>query len=147
MVLLSRDGARLPGVPNLVPTPGFEGHPPVLGTRDCRDLPDVPAVVEVVNGVLRTNTLGGPAGAQAKTGKRKTLRMQVAFAAHQTRLARRYPAGRHERALLVTDNAPCTGEGRSTRRRNVVGRSRKSSTVQQLFRATSTPLPPPPANL
>ena len=40
------------------------------------------------------------------TGKSKTRRMQVAFAAHLRHVARIYPAERHERVVLIIDNAP-----------------------------------------
>ena len=61
MVLLSRDEARFPMVPALCSTLGVKGHRPVVGTRDCKDLLYVLAVVNVVTGVLHANTLESPA--------------------------------------------------------------------------------------
>ncbi len=93
-------------VPTLGPTLGVKGHRPVVGTRDCKDLLYVLAVVNVVTGVLHANTLESPARAKQKTGKSKTRRMQEAFAAHLRHVARLYPAAEHERLVLIIDNAP-----------------------------------------
>jgi transposase len=79
---------------------------PTVGTRDCKDLLYVLAVVNVITGVLHANTLESPARAKAKTGRSKTRRMQEAFAAHLRHIARLYPAGRHKRVVLIIDNAP-----------------------------------------
>ena len=106
MALLSRDEARFPMVPTLGPTLGVKGHRPVVGTRDCKDLLYVLAVVNVVTGALHASTLESPARAKATTGKSKTRRMQEAFAAHLRHVARLYSAGRHERVVLIIDNAP-----------------------------------------
>lgn len=105
MVLLSRDEARFPMVPTLGPTLGVKGHRPVVGTRDCKDLLYVLAVVNVVTGVLHANTLESPARAKQVTGKSKTRRMQEAFAAHLRHVARLYPA-EPKRVVLIIDNAP-----------------------------------------
>src|SRR4051794_4352035 len=93
-------------VPTLCSTLGVKGHRPVVGTRDCKDLLYVLAVVNVVTGVLHANTLESPARAEAKTGKSKTRRMQEAFAAQLRHVARLYPAERHKRLVLIIDNAP-----------------------------------------
>lgn len=93
-------------VPTLGPTLGVEGHRPILGTKDCKDLLYVLAVVDVVTGVLHANTPESPARSKAKTGKSKTRRMQEAFAAHLRHVARLYPADRHARVVPVIDNAP-----------------------------------------
>jgi transposase len=93
-------------VPTLGPTLGVKGHRPTVGTRDCKDLLDVLAVVNVVTGVLHANTLESPARAKAKAGKSKTRRMQEAFASHLRHIARLYPAGEHTRVVLIIDNAP-----------------------------------------
>jgi transposase len=106
LVLLSQDEARFPMVPTLGPTLGVKGHRPVVGTRDCKDLLYVSAVLNVVTGALHANTLESPAKAKAKTGKSKTRRMQEAFASHLRHVARLYPADRHKRVVLVIDNAP-----------------------------------------
>jgi hypothetical protein len=93
-------------VPTLGPALGVKGHRPVVGTRDCKDLLYVLAVVDVVTGVLHANTLESPARAKATTGKSKTRRMQEAFAAHLRHVARLYPAREHKRVVLIIDNAP-----------------------------------------
>jgi transposase len=93
-------------VPTLGPTLGVKGHRPIVGTKDCKDLLYVLAVVNVVTGVLHANTLESPARSKAKTGKSKVRRMQEAFAAHLRHVARLYPAERHPRVVLIVDNAP-----------------------------------------
>jgi transposase len=93
-------------VPTLCSTPGVEGHRPTVGTRGCKDLLYVLAVVNVATGVLHANTLESPARAKQRTGKSKTRRMQEAFASHLRHIARPYPAERHERAVLIIDDAP-----------------------------------------
>ena len=106
MVLLSQDEARFPMVPTLCSTLGVNGHRPTVGTRDCKDLLYVLAVVNVVTGALHANTLASPARAEQATGKSKTRRMQEAFAVHLRHVARLYPAEQHERVVLIIDNAP-----------------------------------------
>jgi transposase len=106
LVLLSQDEARFPMVPTLGPTLGVKGHRPVVGTRDCKDLLSVFAVVNVVTAALHCNTLESPARAKQKTGKSKTRRLQEAFADHLRHIARSYPADRHKRVVLIIDNAP-----------------------------------------
>jgi transposase len=106
LVLLSQDEARFPMVPTLCSTLGVKGHRPIVGTRDCKDLLYVLAVVDVVTGVLHANTLESPARAKAKTGKSKTRRMQEAFAAQLRHVARLYPAEGHKRVVLIIDDAP-----------------------------------------
>ncbi|MDB5348935.1 MAG: uncharacterized protein JWN86_182 [Planctomycetota bacterium] len=103
---LSQDEARFPMVPTLGPTLGVKGHRPVVGTRDCKDLLYVLAVINAVTGVLHANTPESPARAKAKTGKSKTRRMQEAFASHLRHVARLYPAGEHKRVVVIIDNAP-----------------------------------------
>jgi transposase len=93
-------------VPTLGPTLGVKGHRPAVGTRDCRDLLYVLAVVNVVTGLLHANTLESPSRSKAKTGQSKVRRMQEAFAAHLRHVARLYPADRHARVVLIIDNAP-----------------------------------------
>jgi hypothetical protein len=93
-------------VPTLGPTLGVKGHRPVVGTRDCKDLLYVLAVVNAATGVLHANTLESPARAKQATGKSKTRRMQEAFAAHLRHVARLYPAAEHKRVVLIIDNAP-----------------------------------------
>jgi transposase len=105
-VLLSQDEARFPMVPTLGPTLGVKGHRPTVGTRDCQDLLYVLAVVNVITGVLHANTLESPADAKRRTGQSKTRRLQEAFAGHLRHVTRLYPADRHERVVLIIDNAP-----------------------------------------
>jgi transposase len=106
LVLLSQDEARFPMVPTLGPTLGVKGHRPMVGTRDCKDLLYVLAVVNVVTGVLHTNTLESPARAKQTTGRSKTRRLQEAFAAHLRHIGRLYPATKSKRVVLIIDNAP-----------------------------------------
>jgi transposase len=106
LVLLSQDEARVPMVPTLGPTLGVKGHRPTVGTRDCKDLLYVFAVVNVVTASLHSNLLESPADAKRKTGLSKTRRMQEAFAAHLRHIARTYPAAKHKRVVLIIDNAP-----------------------------------------
>jgi hypothetical protein len=93
-------------VPTPGPTLGVKGHRPIVGTRGCKDLLYVLAVVNVATGVLHANTLESPTRSKAKTGKSKVRRMQEAFAAHLRHVARLYPAERHARVVLIVDNAP-----------------------------------------
>jgi transposase len=106
LVLLSQDEARFPMVPTLCSTLGVKGHRPIVGTRDCKGLLYVLAVVNVVTGALHANTLESPARAKAATGRSKTRRMQEAFAAQLRHVARLYPAEVHKRVVLIIDNAP-----------------------------------------
>jgi transposase len=106
LVLLSQDEARFPMVPTLGAALGVKGHRPTVGTRDCKDLLSVFAVVNVVTAALHCNILESPARARRVTGKSKTRRMQEAFAAHLRHVGRAYPKGKHERVVLIIDNAP-----------------------------------------
>jgi transposase len=103
---LSQDEARFPMVPTLAATLGVKGHRPLVGTRDCKDLLYVLAVVNLVSAAVHTNTLESPQNAKKRTGKSKTRRMQEAFAAHVRHVGRVYPRERHARVVLVIDNAP-----------------------------------------
>src|SRR3954468_254315 len=106
LVLLSQDEARFPMVPTLSAALGVKGHRPMVGTRDCKDLLYVLAVVNVVTGVLHANTLESPARAKQTTGHSKTRRLQEAFAAHLRHIGRLYPAAKSKRVVLIIDNAP-----------------------------------------
>ena len=106
LVLLSQDEARFPMVPTLSATLGVKGFRPEVGTRDCKDLFYVFAVINVVTAALHSNTMASPARAKQKTGKSKTRRMQEAFAAHLRHVGRTYPRVKHKRVVLVIDNAP-----------------------------------------
>lgn len=106
IVLLSQDEARFPMVPTLAATLGVKGHRPTVGTRDCKDLLDVFAVVNLANAALHANTLESPKDAKKRTGLNKTRRMQAAFADHLRHVGRMYPSASHPRVVLVIDNAP-----------------------------------------
>lgn len=106
LVLLSQDEARFPMVPTLGATLGVKGFRPTVGTRDCKDLFYVLAVVNVVTAALHCNTLESPARAKQTTGKSKTRRMQEAFASHLRHVGQMYPQEKHKRVVLIIDNAP-----------------------------------------
>jgi hypothetical protein len=105
-VLLSQDEARFQMVPTLQATLGVKGHRPTVGTRDCKDVLYVFAVMDLISGVLHTNTLESLQAANRKTGESKTRRMQRAFADHLRHVGRMYPADRFARVVLLIDNAP-----------------------------------------
>lgn len=77
-----------------------------MGTRDCKDLLYVLAVVNLVSAAVHANTLESPKNAKKRTGQSKTRRMQEAFADHLRHVGRVYPRERHPRVALVLDNAP-----------------------------------------
>ena len=93
-------------VPTLRATLGVKGHRPLVGTRDCEDVLYVFAVMDLVSGVLHTNTLESLQAANRKSGESKTRRMQRAFADHLRHVGRIYPADRFARVVLLIDNAP-----------------------------------------
>ena len=93
-------------VPTLAATLGVKGHRPLVGTRDCKDLLYVLAVVNLVSAAVHANTLESPKDAKQRTGKGKTRRLQEAFAHHLRHVGRVYPRERHPRVVLVIDNAP-----------------------------------------
>ena len=93
-------------VPTLAATLGVKGHRPTVGTRDCKDLLYVLAVVNLVTAAVHANTLECPKNAKKKTGLSKTRRMQEAFASHLRHVGRMYPRERHTRVVILIDNAP-----------------------------------------
>lgn len=93
-------------VPTLAATLGVKGHRPTVGTRDCKDLLYVFAVINLITAAVHSNTLESPKEAKKQTGKSKTRRMQEAFAAHLRHVGRVYPRDKHPRVVLVIDNAP-----------------------------------------
>jgi len=93
-------------VPTLQATLGVKGHRPKVGTRDCKDLLYVFAVVNLVSAALHTNTLESPKGAKKGTGQSKTRRMQEAFADHLRHVGQVYPRDTHKEVVLLIDNAP-----------------------------------------
>jgi transposase len=106
LVLLSQDEGRFPMVPTLGPTLGVKGHRPLVGTRDCKDLLYVFAVVNLVSAALHSNTLESPKDAKKKTGQSKTRRLQQAFADHLRHVGRVYPQQQYPEVVLLSDNAP-----------------------------------------
>ncbi|MCE9566800.1 MAG: transposase [Planctomycetes bacterium] len=93
-------------VPTLAATLGVKGHRPTVGTRDCKDLLYVFAVVNLVSAAIHANTLESPKDAKKKTGKSKTRRMQEAFADHLRHVGRMYRRENSKRVVLLIDNAP-----------------------------------------
>jgi transposase len=93
-------------VPTLQATLGVKGHRPLVGTRDCKDVLYVFAVLNLISGVLHTNTLESLQAANRQSGASKTRRMQRAFAAHLRHVGRMYPKEQYPRVVLLLDNAP-----------------------------------------
>jgi hypothetical protein len=93
-------------VPTLAATLGVKGHRPVVGTRDCKDVLYVFAVLNLLSGAVHANTLESLQAANRKSADSKTRRMQRAFADHLRHVGRMYPRGRFERVVLTIDNAP-----------------------------------------
>jgi hypothetical protein len=93
-------------VPTLAATLGVKGHRPLVGTRDCKDLLYVFAVVNLASAAVHANTLESPQNAAKKTGLSKTRRMQQAFADHLRHIGRVYPREEYPRVVLLIDNAP-----------------------------------------
>ena len=104
--MISQDEARFPLVPTLHTTLGVKGHRPVVGTWDNKDLVYSFAAMNVVSGQLTTRLVESPAKAKRQTGLSKTVRLQHAFAAHLSDLARTYPASLGKPVLGTIDNAP-----------------------------------------
>ena len=105
-MLLSQDEARFPMVPTLAATLGVKGHRPIVGTRDCKDVLYVFAVLNLISGALHANTLESLQASNRKSGQGKTRRMQEAFAAHLRHVGRMYPQEQFRRVVLTIDNAP-----------------------------------------
>jgi len=93
-------------VPTLTATLGVKGHRPVVGTRDCKDVLYVFAVLNLLTGAVHANTLESLQAANRKKKESKTRRMQRAFADHLRHVGRVYPADKHRRVVLTIDNAP-----------------------------------------
>jgi hypothetical protein len=93
-------------VPTLTATLGVKGHRPAVGTRDCKDVLYVFAVLNLLTGAVHANTLESLQAANRKAKESKTRRMQRAFADHLRHVGRVYPAAGHERVVLTIDNAP-----------------------------------------
>ena len=103
---MSQDEARFPMVPTLTATLGVKGHRPTAGTRDCKDLLYVFAVVNLLSAAVHSNTLESPKDVKKRTGKSKTRLLQEAFADHLRHVGRSYPAHRCPEVVLLIDNAP-----------------------------------------
>jgi hypothetical protein len=67
LLLLSQDEARFSMVPTLTATPGVKGHPPTAGTRDCKDLLYVLAVIDVITAAVHANLVESPASLGSST--------------------------------------------------------------------------------
>jgi transposase len=93
-------------VPTLQATLGVKGHRPTVGTRDCKDLLYVFAVVNLITAAIHSNTLESPARVKQKTGKSKTARLQEAFAFHLRHVAKAYPRHKYKEVVILIDNAP-----------------------------------------
>ena len=107
LVLLSQDEARFPMVPTLAATLGVKGHRPVVGTRDCKDLLYVFAVVNLVTGGAARQHAGEPGAGQAEDrararpgGCRRRSPPTCGTSAGCTR------PSEHKRVVLIIDNAP-----------------------------------------
>src|SRR5438093_13502745 len=93
-------------VPSLAATLGVKGHRPLVGTRDCKDLLYVFAVVNLISAALHSNTLESPKDAKKRTGQSKTRRLQEAFANHLRHIGRVYPRHQYPAVVILLDNAP-----------------------------------------
>ena len=74
LVLLSQDEARFAMVATLAAALGVKGFRLAVGTRNCKDLLYVLAVINVVTGAVHSTTLESPARDKQKTGKSKESR-------------------------------------------------------------------------
>jgi hypothetical protein len=92
--------------PTLAATLGVKGHRPVVGTRDCKDVLYVFAVLNLLSGAVHANTLESLQAANRKSTEGKTRRMQRAFADHLRHVGRMYPPEKFKRVVLTIDNAP-----------------------------------------
>jgi hypothetical protein len=93
-------------VPTLAATLGVKGHRPVVGTRDCKDVLYVFAVLNLLSGAVHANTLESLQKDNRKGRDSKTRRMQRAFADHLRHVGKMYPRHKNPRVVLTIDNAP-----------------------------------------
>jgi hypothetical protein len=93
-------------VPTLAATLGVKKHRPTVGTRDCKDLLYVFAVINLISAAIHTNTLESPARSKQKTGKSKTRRLQEAFADHLRHVGKIYSQPKYPEVVILIDNAP-----------------------------------------
>ena len=103
---MSQDEGRFPMVPTLAATLGVKGHRPTAGTRDCKDLLYVFAVVNLLDAAVHSNTLESPKDVKKQTGKSKTRLLQEAFADHLRHVGRVYPAQRYPEVVRLIDKPP-----------------------------------------
>nr|WP_246173437.1 hypothetical protein [Limnoglobus roseus] len=123
-------------VPTLTATLGVKGHRPVVGTRDCKHLLYVFAVVNVITAALHANTLDSPKDAKAKTGRSKTRRLQDAFAARLCRSpGRTRPTGTG--GWSSSSTTPRGTAGRQSTRRWRTTRTWRSTGCQVTARAST----------
>jgi hypothetical protein len=93
-------------VPTLAATLGVKGQRPVVGTRDCKDVLYVFAVLNLISGAVHSNTLESLQAQNRKSKDSKTRRMQHAFADHLRHVGQMYPKEENKRVVLTIDNAP-----------------------------------------
>ena len=93
-------------VPTLQATLGVKGHRPMIGTRDCKDVLYVFAVLNLISGAVHATTVESLQKENRKSEDSKTRRMQRAFADHLRHVGRAYPKEKHTRVVLTIDNAP-----------------------------------------
>jgi hypothetical protein len=93
-------------VPTLTATLGVKGHRPIVGTRDCKDVLYVFAVLNLLSGAVHANTLESLQKENLESEDSKTRRMQRAFADHLRHVGKMYPKGGNKRVVLTIDNAP-----------------------------------------
>jgi transposase len=93
-------------VPTLAATLGVKGHRPVVGTRDCKDVLYVFAVLNLLSGAVHANTLESLQKDNRRNRDSKTRRMQRAFAGHLRHVGKVYPRHKNPRVVLTIDNAP-----------------------------------------
>lgn len=103
---LSQDEAPFQMVPTLTATLGVKGYRPVVGTRDCKDVLYVFAVMNLVSGVIHANTLERLQATNRNSEISKTRRMQKAFAQHLRHVGRMHPQEAFERVELTIGNSP-----------------------------------------
>lgn len=120
---------------------GVKGHRPGVGTRDCKQLLYVFAVVNLVSAAVHANLLDNAKDAQAKTGKSKTRRLQEAFAAHLQHVGRHYPAASNPRVVIPIDSLR-RGRVSSERRCPSCASSRRPRRARARWRGSQAADPP-----
>jgi hypothetical protein len=87
-------------IPTLRTTLGLTGHRPIVGNWDCHDAVYSFGALHLVTGPLCTRIV------ERQRAPSRQRALQAASARHWRDLARRYPAGRYPRVVLVIDHAP-----------------------------------------